>query len=183
MLPIKKLIELGLLNWSVIALGLKNNWTNKKNIIDYAVNLLENGDNNIKTCDTTTWNKTPVSYSSLINNPFKNTLSAMSKIVSVVVPAGSVRAIGRLKRSTTRIIENSVLDSVRIGSANKLPDGQHGFNDIIDNYAGEATRFDIPTKGPGGSIIRTSELRQIQGSNNGTEGIFELSPFLRRFTA
>jgi hypothetical protein len=62
---------------------------------------------------------------------------------------------------------------VRIGSANKLPDGQHGFNDIIDNYAGEATRFDIPTKGPGGSIIRTSELRQIQGSNNGTEGIFE----------
>jgi hypothetical protein len=105
MLPIKKLIELGLLNWSVIALGLKNNWTNKKNIIDYAVNLLENGDNNInivsiaagensinffigniilyswdliwKTCDTTTWNKTPVSYSSLINNPFKNTLSAI----------------------------------------------------------------------------------------------------------
>jgi hypothetical protein len=64
-----------------------------------------------KTCDTTTWNKTPVSYTSLI--------------------------------------------------------------DIIDNYAGEATRFDIPTKGPGGSIIRTSELRQIQGSNNGTEGIFE----------
>jgi hypothetical protein len=47
MLPIKKLIELGLLNWSVIALGLKNNWTNKKNIIDYAVNLLKNGDNNI----------------------------------------------------------------------------------------------------------------------------------------
>jgi hypothetical protein len=44
---IKKLIELGLLNWSVIALGLKNNWTNKKNIIDYAVNLLKNGDNNI----------------------------------------------------------------------------------------------------------------------------------------
>jgi hypothetical protein len=28
-------------------LGLKNNWTNKKNIIDYAVNLLKNGDNNI----------------------------------------------------------------------------------------------------------------------------------------
>jgi hypothetical protein len=47
MLPIKKLIELGLLNWSVIALGLKNNWINKKNVIDYAVNLLENGDNNI----------------------------------------------------------------------------------------------------------------------------------------
>ncbi|VVM19999.1 hypothetical protein BSPWISOXPB_7375 [uncultured Gammaproteobacteria bacterium] len=51
---------------------------------------------------------------------------------------------------------------MRIGSANKLPDGQHGFNDIIDNYAGEATRFDIPTKGPGGSIIRTSELSRFK---------------------
>jgi hypothetical protein len=78
-----------------------------------------------------------------------------------------------LKRSTARIIENPVLDSVRIGSANKPPDGQHSFNDIVDNYAGEATRFDIPTKGPGGSIVRTSELRQIQGSNNGTKGVFE----------
>ena len=70
-------------------------------------------------------------------------------------------------------INNSLIGKPRSGSANKLPDGQHGFNDIIDNYAGDAARFDIPTKGPGGKVVRTSELRQIKGSNNGVEGIFE----------
>ena len=61
----------------------------------------------------------------------------------------------------------------RIGSANKLPDGQHGFNNIIDNYAGDAARYEIPTKGAGGKVIRVSELRQIEGSNNGVAGVFE----------
>ena len=70
-------------------------------------------------------------------------------------------------------IDNVVTGKLRVGSANKLPDGQHGFNDIIDNYVGGAAKFDIPTKGPGGKIVRTSELRQIEGSNNGVDGIFE----------
>src|SRR5690606_39297179 len=70
-------------------------------------------------------------------------------------------------------VNNSVIDSPRSGSANKVPDGQHGFNDIIDNYAGDAAKFDISTKGPGGEIVRTSELRQIEGSNNGVDGVFE----------
>ena len=70
-------------------------------------------------------------------------------------------------------IDNSVLGKPRVGSANKLPDGQHGFNDIIDNYAGDAAKFEIPTKGAGGEVVRVSELRQIEGSNNGVGGVFE----------
>ncbi|MBC3364076.1 DUF637 domain-containing protein [Pseudomonas sp. SWRI154] len=70
-------------------------------------------------------------------------------------------------------IDNSVLGKPRVGSANKLPDGQHGFNDIIDNYAGAAAKFEIPTKGAGGVVLRVSELRQIEGSNNGVSGVFE----------
>ena len=73
----------------------------------------------------------------------------------------------------TKRIDNSVIGKPRTGSANKLPDGQHGFNDIIDNYAGDAAKFDIPTKGPGGKVVRISELRQLQGSNNGVDGVFE----------
>lgn len=73
----------------------------------------------------------------------------------------------------TKGIDNSVIGKPRTGSANKLPDGQHGFNDIIDNYAGDAAKFDIPTRGPGGKVVRTSELRQIEGSNNGVDGVFE----------
>jgi filamentous hemagglutinin len=71
------------------------------------------------------------------------------------------------------VIDNSVIGKPRVGSANKLPDGQHGFNDIIDNYAGDAAKFEIPTKGPGGEVVRVSELRQIEGSNNGISGVFE----------
>ncbi|WP_330924937.1 RHS repeat-associated core domain-containing protein [Candidatus Sororendozoicomonas aggregata] len=70
-------------------------------------------------------------------------------------------------------IDNFVIGKPRTGSANKVPDGQHGFNDIIDNYAGGAAKFEIPTKGPGGKVVRTSELGQIQGSNNGVDGVFE----------
>ncbi len=82
----------------------------------------------------------------------------------VTIPKGS----GVAKR-----VDNSAIGKPHTGSANKLPDGQHGFNDIIDNYAGYAAKFDIPTKGPGGKVVRTSELRQITGSNNGRDGVFE----------
>ena len=60
----------------------------------------------------------------------------------------------------------------RVGSANKL-DETYNFNNLIDNYAGDAALFDIPTKGLGGKILRTSELRQIQGNLNEQDGIFE----------
>ena len=69
-------------------------------------------------------------------------------------------------------VDNSVIGKPRVGSANKT-DATHRFNDIIDNYAGDASKFDILTKGPGGKVIRTSELRQIEGSQNGKSGIFE----------
>lgn len=70
-------------------------------------------------------------------------------------------------------VSNIVIDSPRTGSANKIDDGQHGFSNLIDNYAGSATSFEIDTKGPGGEIVRTSELLQIEGSSNGIEGVFE----------
>ena len=70
-------------------------------------------------------------------------------------------------------IDNSVIGKPRVGSANKSPDGQHGFNNVNDNYAGDAAKFEIPTKGAGGKVVRVSELRQIEGSNNGVGGVFE----------
>jgi len=85
-------------------------------------------------------------------------------------PTGWVDPLGL---SCSCDIDNSVIGKPRIGSANKLPDGQHGFNNIIDNYAGDAARYEIPTKGAGGKVIRVSELRQIEGSNNGVAGVFE----------
>ena len=68
---------------------------------------------------------------------------------------------------TTAEIKNPVLDNTRSGSALK-GDSQHAFNDIIDNYAGDATMF--PLKG-GDGVNRL--LYQIEGSLNGKKGIFE----------
>jgi hypothetical protein len=81
--------------------------------------------------------------------------------------------VAAAEKDAAKNIDNPVIGKPRVGSANKPPDGQHGFNDIIDNYAGDATKFDIPTKGPGGKVVRTSELRQLEGSNNGVDGVFE----------
>jgi hypothetical protein len=54
-------------------LGLKNNWINKKNVIDYAVNLLENGDNNINIISISTGTMLPpgplVGMSNLVASP------------------------------------------------------------------------------------------------------------------
>ncbi|WKB76416.1 hypothetical protein QYM22_18875 [Bacillus glycinifermentans] len=55
-------------------------------------------------------------------------------------------------------IRHPVLDTTRSGSALKKPDGQHGFNDIIDNYTQYATEFEIV----GGDGIKR-ELYQIEG--------------------
>lgn len=69
--------------------------------------------------------------------------------------------------SKTVDISNPVLDNIRTGSALK-GDPLHAFNDIIDNYAGDATKFSL-TGGDG--VERT--LYQIEGSLNGKQSIFE----------
>ena len=69
--------------------------------------------------------------------------------------------------SKTIEINNPVLDNIRTGSALK-DDSLHAFNDIIDNYAGDATKFSL-TGGDGAE--RT--LYQIEGSLNDKQGIFE----------
>lgn len=43
MSPINKLIELGMLCWSTLLLGLNKGWATRKDAIDYAVSLLVNG--------------------------------------------------------------------------------------------------------------------------------------------
>jgi len=64
----------------------------------------------------------------------------------------------------------------RSGSALKT-DPYHGFPRIIDNFARDATRFEIPTRGPGGVILRNSELFQVEGglegALHGRDGVFE----------
>lgn len=59
---------------------------------------------------------------------------------------------------------NPVHGLPRVGSANKPQfgkngkfDAEHGFSDIIDNYASNARKFTIPTKGPGGKVVRNSD--------------------------
>lgn len=65
-----------------------------------------------------------------------------------------------------------ITDVPRMGSALKA-DPHHAFPDIVDNFAGDAQRFSIPTKGPGGMVIRQSELYQLGGELRGKPGIFE----------
>jgi hypothetical protein len=69
-------------------------------------------------------------------------------------------------------IENDVLGSARAGSAIKT-DPLHAFPDMVDNYAGDAAKFSIPAKGPGGVVTHQSDLYQVEGTLNGKPGIFE----------
>lgn len=62
------------------------------------------------------------------------------------------------KRGSGTNIHNPVVDAERVGSANKPSDGQHGFPDIIDNYAGDAVHTQIT----GGDGI-TRDLYQLEG--------------------
>lgn len=64
-------------------------------------------------------------------------------------------------------VSNPVTDSIRTGSALK-PDAHHAFPDIVDNYAGYASRFTI-TGGDG----KERMLLQLEGSLNGVPGVFE----------
>ncbi|MCY9845118.1 hypothetical protein [Vibrio caribbeanicus] len=72
----------------------------------------------------------------------------------------------------TKKVDNDVIGKTRVGSANKT-DPTHAFPDLVDNFVGDATKFTIPTKGPGGKVIRNSELHQVEGSLNGRQGVFE----------
>lgn len=63
-----------------------------------------------------------------------------------------------------KTISHPVLDNTRTGSALKPYDGQHGFNDIIDNYAKDAQKFDIV----GGDKVQR-ELYQIKGGQKSYE--------------
>jgi hypothetical protein len=64
-------------------------------------------------------------------------------------------------------IKNPVLENIRSGSALKK-DAYHAFDNIIDNYASHAKKFDLV----GGDGI-TRQLYQIEGSLNGANGVFE----------
>ena len=59
-------------------------------------------------------------------------------------------------------ITNDIIKLPKKGSALKL-DRYHNFNKIVDNYAGEATKFDIPN----------GKLYQLDGSLNKVNGRFE----------
>ena len=65
---------------------------------------------------------------------------------------------GKSKGKSETGIHNPVVDGTRVGSANKPSDGQHGFPDIIDNYAGDAVHTQIT----GGDGI-TRDLYQLEG--------------------
>jgi hypothetical protein len=43
--------------------------------------------------------------------------------------------------------------ATRTGSALRT-DAQHAFPDVVDNFATSGSKFSIPTKGPGGSVVR-----------------------------
>ena len=60
----------------------------------------------------------------------------------------------------------------RTGSALK-GDANHAFPDLVDNFVADAQTFLIPTKGPGGAIVRYSRLFQLGGSLRGDRGVFE----------
>lgn len=64
--------------------------------------------------------------------------------------------------STQVTTNNDVLGKPRVGSALKL-DEYHAFPDIVDNYAGLATK----------TPIKNGTLYQIEGSLNGVQGRFE----------
>ena len=66
------------------------------------------------------------------------------------------------KRGSIDKKENKVNSLERTGSATK-EDPYHAFNDIVDNYADKARKFEI----------NNGELYQVEGSLNGVDGRFE----------
>jgi hypothetical protein len=67
---------------------------------------------------------------------------------------------------------NPITGLPRTGSALKT-DPDHAFPDLVDDFAVDAQKFRIPTKGPGGVVVRESDLYQLEGSWRGKPGVFE----------
>ena len=94
----------------------------------------------------------------------------LGKVLDVVkrgIQGRKNRVPGGSKGGTVVDISNPVLGNIRSGSALK-GDSLHAFNDIIDNYAGDATQFLLI----GGDGVKRT-LYQLEGSLNGKKGIFE----------
>ena len=79
---------------------------------------------------------------------------------AVIGGAGSY--MGTTTRSNSSTIKNDILELPRSGSALKN-DSYHAFPNIVDNYAGYATK----------TRINNGTLYQLQGSLNGISGRFE----------
>ena len=93
---------------------------------------------------------------------FPGTIGSLASVDSFSVSLGDSERSG-----AGQPISNPVVDSVRTGSARKT-DPDHSFPDIVDNYAGYASSFTIV-----GGDGKERTLLQLEGSLNGTPGIFE----------
>ncbi|MGN7118854.1 ribonuclease YeeF family protein [Lysinibacillus odysseyi] len=93
--------------------------------------------------------------------------------------AGAARDVGKAvdRGRGTGELKHPVLDNPRVGSALK-DDFYHNFNDIIDNYADDAQRFDLPNKKGHmdslyqieGSVVKY-ETKYVKVKNNASEMI------------
>ena len=102
----------------------------------------------------------------------KLTSKGVTKIAGKIkgTPSSPIKAdIGKVKTveagsgsTKMNVIENDIIGKERIGSALKT-DSYHNFNNIIDNYAGLATKTEI----------NNGTLYQLEGMLNGVEGRFE----------
>ena len=76
--------------------------------------------------------------------------------------ASVASSLSTTTKSNSSSIQNDIIGLPRTGSALKN-DSYHAFPDIVDNYAGDATKFSI----------NNGSLYQLEGSLNGTSGRFE----------
>ena len=90
--------------------------------------------------------------------------AAKNKLTQIVNKGsrGGNRVFTKPAAPPSRPITNDVINLPRVGSALKT-DAYHSFPNIVDNYAGYATK----------SPIRNGTLYQLQGSLNGVSGRFE----------
>ncbi|MDI6618809.1 MAG: hypothetical protein QME45_09080 [Clostridiales bacterium] len=90
----------------------------------------------------------------------------LTEIGSVMVALQGMAILGNVPKSEgagkSANITNDVLKAPRAGSALKIDD-YHAFNNIVDNYAGLATK----------TSINNGTLYQLEGSLNGVQGRFE----------
>jgi hypothetical protein len=88
---------------------------------------------------------------------------AVKNAVDNAIDSSDEQVIRAVDGAAERVnITNDVLERPRAGSALKV-DKYHAFNDVVDNYAGVATK----------SPVNNGDLYQIEGSLNGVPGRFE----------